>query len=187
MRILIVTSLITIYSSIALTKVICNQPPVPPSQLPGLRGCRELIEDVFAISRLEDDEKILWSHNPPEGAGSRKLPFIFTSPSVNNDCEILVDSVKKDANDTFAVRDVGERATEIVKLCLDPEVAESPTIGAEAVGPKREIAVILLKEIPPPPVGENRMNGSAVRTAVALQLLLEASGKYGAFLGHSTS
>ena len=185
MRLLII-SLITWYLHTTLAKVICHQPPPQPDQIPRFQDCQELIEDIFAISKLEDDEKVLWSPHDSDRPGSRKLPYIFTSPSVNNNCEVLVDAVKPDAEDIFCVHDIGVKAQGISSVCLNEESRSEPTIGADSVGPKRSIAVILVKKIPlPESVGE--LFNSTARSIPTLRLLFQLAGTREAFHEVSTS
>ena len=152
-----------------LAKVVCDKTPPPSEQIPRLQDCNDLIEDIFTISKLEDDEKITWSHNPTTGLGSRKLPFHFIAPSVNNDCMILVDSFKEDQEDTFSLHDVGVTASEVVKTCLEGKPGGVETIGAQIIGPKRVMVVVLLRNIPEPP-GVRVYPANRNRTGTILQL-----------------
>ena len=174
---------------VTFAKVICDKSPSEPSEIPRLADCHELIEDIFAISKLEGDDQVHWSHNPGGGPGTRQLPYRFTAPSLNNDCEFLVDSLKGDQEDTFSVSDVGLRAREIAELCLQPKAGGIGTIGAEVVGPKRVMMVILLKRIPEPSGGGGLLGllGGLNHTSVRSRLSLYGSSMYMALVKSSKS
>ena len=151
MRSVAVIIVSSVFFHSTLARVVCDKSPPPFEQIPRLQDCYDLIDDIFAISKLEDDEKITWSHTPQTMLGTRKLPFHFTAPSVNNDCQFLVDSFKEDQEDMFSIYDVGLTAREVVKSCLEPKAGGVETIGAEVVGPKKVMVVVLLRKIPDPP------------------------------------
>ena len=161
--------LLTILARVALAKVVCHNPPPPQNDIPSLNDCHEHIEDLFAVSKLEDDERYFWSRDPPTGPGNRKLPYYFNTPTSQNDCQILVDTVKKDdAEDEFSIYDVGLTARDVVRTCLDVKEGEEASIGAEIVGPKRAMVVVLLRKIPEP-VMSGRVNGTGSRWQLPLQ------------------
>lgn len=178
---LIVLALLPILAHMAFAKVICYKSPTSPSQIPDLTDCHELIEDIFAISKLEGDEQFRWSRKPNLGPGSRKLPYAFTAPSMNNDCEILVDTMKDDQEDMVSAYAVGLTARDIVRFCLEPKAGKGATIGAGAIGKKRVLVVALLKRIPEP-LGGNGIVRSSNRTDARWQLPGHGSSPYASLL-----
>lgn len=136
---------------LTVAEAVCHKPPVPAAQLPTLSDCHELIADISAISTLEDDEPITWSRFPSPSPGNRNLPYSFEHPSADNDCRVLVDTLKDETKeDAFSISDVAEKAKDVVNKCLE---REAPTIGAEVVGPKRVMILLLLKKFKEPSGG----------------------------------
>ena len=75
---------------------------------------------------------------------------------------------KDDAEDEFSIYDVGLTARDVVRTCLDVKDGEEASIGAEIVGPKRAMVVVLLRKIPEPVVG-GEVNGTDARWRLPLQ------------------
>ena len=174
-RIMKILLLCLLFSSATTTlaEAVCSRPPPPAEQIPTAKDCLELVEDLFAISKLEEDEKLHWARNIPEAPGNRKLPFRFSTPSVNNNCEILVDTLKEDGGDTFSVLDVGLKAQSVVKACLEPGPSGLISVGAEVVGNTRSVAVFIVKKIPIPTQlngDEREWTGTTSQTGLLLPL-----------------
>ena len=140
--------LLLIMTSLSSGKPHCHIPPPPPDEIPTLSDCQDLLQEISAIATLEDNDPILWSRFPPAGLGSRKLPYPFADPRPSNDCEFVVDTLYKGERyeDTFSTGEVALAAKAIWKTCLEEGVEGGRTIGAEIVGPKRVIVVLLLKK-----------------------------------------
>ena len=140
--------LLLIMSSLSSGKPLCHIPLPPPDQIPTLSDCQDLLQEISAIATLEDNDPILWSRLPDAGLGSRKLPFPFADPRSSNDCEFVVDTLYKGDRyeDTFSTGDVALAAKAVLETCLEEGVEGGKTIGAQIVGPKRVIVVLLLKK-----------------------------------------
>ena len=140
--------LLLIMTSFTSGNPLCHIPPPPPDQVPTLSDCQDLLQEITAIATLEDNDPILWSRFPPAGLGSRKLPYPFADPRPANDCEFVVDTLYKGERyeDTFSTGEVALAAKEILETCLQEGVEGVKTIGAQIVGPKRIIVVLLLKK-----------------------------------------
>ena len=173
-------------TTLAKPKAVCSKPPPPAEQIPTAKDCLELIEDLFAIAKLEDDEKIRWARDVPEAPGNRKLPFRFNTPSVNNNCEILVDTLKEDGGDTFSVQDVGVQAQDVVKACLEPNPEGVISVGAEVIGETKSVAVFVVRKVPVP---EQLIGGAGMWAGTTGQtrwlLPLNGTGLYRALLRSS--
>ena len=128
-----------------LSEPICLDPPPPPSYIPSLIHCQHLVEWMFAISRLHDDEPILWSRNPSAFVRNRKLPYYFTDPFASRDCAFIVDTLHEGEDDTFPASLVAEQAENIVKKCMEQGIDGVETVGAVAVGPKQVLSVVLMR------------------------------------------
>ena len=92
------------------------------------------------------------------------LPYHFTDPLATNDCEVVVDTLGgEEGEDTFPTMQVAQRARRVVRKCMVEGVDGRETLGAEAVGSKRVIVVVLSKKIPDglggDGVGLNRTGG----------------------------
>ena len=135
-------------TSLSSGKPLCHIPPPPPDQIPTLSDCQDLLQEISAIATLEDNDPLVWSRFPPAGLGSRKLPFPFADPRPSNDCEFVVDTLYKGDRyeDTFSTGDVALAAKGVLETCLEEGVEGGKTIGAQIVGPKRIIVVLLLKK-----------------------------------------
>ncbi len=129
-----------------LSEPICSDPPPPPSYIPNLTHCHHLVDWIFAISKLQHDEPILWSRNPSAFVRNRKLPYYFTDPLASQDCVFIVDTLHEGDYDTFPTYLVAEQAENIVKKCMERGIDGAETVGAVAVGPKHVLAVILVRE-----------------------------------------
>lgn len=129
-----------------LSEPICSDPPPPPSYIPNLTHCQHLVDWIFAISKLQDDEPILWSRNPSAFVRNRKLPYYFTDPLASRDCAFIVDALHEGDHDTFPTYLVAEQASNIVRKCMERGIDGAETVGAVAVGPKHVLAVILTRE-----------------------------------------
>ena len=66
-------------------------------------------------------------------------------PSSN--CQFTVDSFDRTIQDTFPTRLVAAGAMEVIDSCLFRRSGGDPTIGAQVVGPKRGIMVIVGSKI----------------------------------------
>ena len=137
-----------ITTSLSSGNPLCHIPPPPTDQIPTLSDCQDLLQEISAIATLEDNDPILWSRFPPAGGGSRKLPYPFADPRPSNDCEFVVDTLYKGERyeDTFSTGEVATVAKGVLETCLEAGVEGEKTIGAEIVGPKRIIVVLLLKK-----------------------------------------
>ncbi|KAL6722067.1 hypothetical protein ACLMJK_001172 [Lecanora helva] len=188
MQLLLLRLLLSALSTTTIAKAVCSKPPPPDEQLPSAADCNELIKDIFAISKLEDDKKVNWSQEASETAGNRRLPYHFTNPSANNNCEVIVDAWKQDGTDTFAVRDVAIKARGVVKDCLEASESDAKSIGAQVVGDKRQVAVFVVKKVPLPTQagGSARWwTGSLVQTRWWLPM--NATNLFVSLAGSSTS
>lgn len=78
-----------------------------------------------------------------------------------NDCEFIIDTFagKDDEEDTFPTLLVAQRARRIVRKCMVGGVEGRESLGAESVGPKRVVVVVLVKRIPGALGGLNRTGG----------------------------
>ena len=96
--------------------------------------------------------------------GVRKLPYSFnyTDPfgSKENDCEFVVDAIVEGKEDVFPVKDVAIQGRKVVRKCMVEGVQGRETVGAEAVGPKRGIVVVLLKRLGVDADEEEGLSGS---------------------------
>ena len=140
--------LLLIMTSLSSANPLCHIPPPPPNEIPTLSDCQDLLQEISAIATLEDNDPILWSRFPPAGVGSRKLPYPFADPRPANDCEFVVDTLYKGERyeDTFSTGEVALAAKAVLETCLEEGVEGEKTIGAQIVGPKRIIVVLLLKK-----------------------------------------
>ena len=140
--------LILIMTSLSSGVPHCHIPPPPPDQIPTLSDCHDVLQEISTIATLEDNDPVLWSRFPPAGVGSRKIPFPFADPRPSNDCEFVVDALYKGERyeDTFSTAQVALAAKGILETCLQEGVEGEKTIGAQIVGPKRIIVVLLLKK-----------------------------------------
>ena len=181
MRVLLISLLLSLLPACLIAQAICSTPPPPADQLPRTADCRELIEDLSAISQLEDNEKVQWSREPAERPGTRQLPYRFSTPSVNNDCEILVDTLKESGGDVFSVHNVSVIAADVVNTCLEPGEGKEASIGAEVIGKTRSVAVFVLKKIALPTTQEWEASDGFNRTI--WQLPLNGSDLHGELVG----
>ncbi|CAF9941695.1 hypothetical protein IMSHALPRED_002852 [Imshaugia aleurites] len=130
---------------LSLTEPICSNPPPIPYYMPNLDDCLSLVAHIFYISKLQDDEPILWSGNPSALVRNRKLPYVFKDSLASTDCAFFVDALHPGDEDTFPTELIGETALEIVRKCMEEGIDGAATVGAGSVGPKRTIAVILIR------------------------------------------
>lgn len=126
---------------------ICQDPPPDSTYIPALSDCQNLVNDIFAISNMQHDEPILWSEHPPLTYRSRKLPYSFKDPLNTNDCEFVVAPFDQSDFDIFSTRLVAETASDLVERCMEQGIDGAETLGADAVGPKGVIAVVMLRRI----------------------------------------
>ena len=130
----------------SLPEPLCQYPPAPPSVVPKLSDCQHLVSTILAISRLQHDEPIHWSHHPYASDRSRKLPYSFTEPHALNDCEFVVDALYEGAQDEFPTKLIGKAAGAIVENCMERGIGGAATLGAVAVGPEQVIVVVLIRK-----------------------------------------
>lgn len=131
---------------LSLCEPICQKPPPHASNIPNITDCHDLINDVYAASKLQGDEPILWSQSPSAFVRNRKLPYSFKSLFASSDCEFIVDALHEGSQDTFPTKLIGEAAEQIVQKCMEQGIDGAETVGAVAVGPKRAIVVVLTKK-----------------------------------------
>ena len=131
---------------LSLCEPICQEPPPPTSDIPNITDCHDLINDIYAASKLQGDEPILWSESPSTFVKNRKLPYSFKNLFASSDCEFIVDALLEGSQDTFPTKLIGEGAEQIVQKCMELGIDGAETVGAVAVGPKRVIAVVLTKK-----------------------------------------
>lgn len=131
---------------LVLSDPICQNPPPPASFIPNLANCSHLVEWIYAISKLQDDEPILWSRSPTAFVRNRRLPYSFKDPLASSDCEFIVDVLRGGNQDTFPTKLVAEKAEAIVQKCMEQGIDGAETVGATAVGPKHVIAVVLARK-----------------------------------------
>lgn len=143
---LAIPSLLLATLPLSLTEPVCLNPPPAASYIPNLTDCLHLVDDIFAISALQDDEPILWSRSPSAFVRNRRLPYSFIDPSATSDCEFIVDTLREGSYDTFPTKLVAEKAEEIVEKCMKRGIDGAATIGAVVVGPERVIVVVLMRK-----------------------------------------
>ena len=141
-------------ASITLANPVCHKPPPPPSYIPDLEDCLDLVHSIFSIAKLQDDAPILWSRSPPLGVRSRTLPYSFVDVFATSSCEFIVDSIGEVEDDTFPTKEIALRANEVVETCMVQVEKGGESVGASAVGPKGILALVLMRRIPRG-VGEN--------------------------------
>lgn len=130
---------------LSLCEPICQKPPPPASDIPNITDCHDLINDIYAASKLQGDEPILWSQSPSAFVRNRKLPYSFKNLFASSDCEFIVDALHEGSQDTFPTKLIGEGAEQVVQKCMEQGIDGAETVGAVAVGPKRVIAIVLTK------------------------------------------
>lgn len=148
---------------------MCQDPPPPASYIPNLSDCQHLVQVIFAASKLQDDEPILWSRHPSALVRNRKLPYTFAEPFASSDCEIIVDAIQEQSQDTFPTKLIGEKAEELVQKCMERGIEGAETLGAVAVGPALVLAVIVLRKVSNSGSGSGGVHGLNMVNATLLR------------------
>lgn len=146
MTVFAILTLLLVALPLLRSEPICQNPPPPASFIPNLANCTSLVDWIYAISGLQDDQPILWSRNPSSFVRNRRLPYSFKDPLESSDCEFIVDVLRGGSQDTFPTKLIAEKAGEIVEKCMERGIDGAETVGAAAVGPKLVIAVILMRK-----------------------------------------
>ena len=126
---------------LSLTEPVCQRPP--PAYVANLTDCLHLVDDIFAISAVQDDEPVLGSRNPSAFVRNRRLPYSCTDPFETDDCEFIVEVLREGSYATFPTKLVAEQADQIVEKCMKRGIDGAATIGAVVVvGPERVVVVV---------------------------------------------
>lgn len=144
---LTILSLLLFALPLSLPEPLCQDPPPVPGFIPTLSDCQDLVNDIYAISTMQHDELILWSEHPTAMYRNRKLPYSFKDPFRSNDCEFIVTPVSHGEYDVFPTRLVAEGADGLVASCMEEGIHGAETVGAEIVGPKGVIAIVMLRRV----------------------------------------
>lgn len=133
---------------LSVAQPTCVEPPPQLAQIPNLHDCYELVVSIYESATQQHDAPILWSHRPPEGVRSRKLPYVYRYPHRrDNNCAFVVTWAYDDRDeDTFPTKLIAESADEVVEKCMEVGIEGVETIGAGFAGPREVIAVVLVKD-----------------------------------------
>lgn len=107
----------------------------------------------------------------------------------DNDCEFIVDTLpgKEEEEDTFPTLLVAQKARRIVRKCMVEGVEGRESLGAEAVGGKRVIVVVLAKRVPGVGEGEGGERLLALNSTGGMLELEGLNGSSGLVDGLETS
>ncbi|KAL2052586.1 hypothetical protein ABVK25_007146 [Lepraria finkii] len=69
----------------------CTLPPPPASSLPTLSDCLKVLNEIAEAASKEGNIPQVWSWQPQAPGHGYRLPYSFSSDSMNN-CDLVVDA-----------------------------------------------------------------------------------------------